>query len=78
MLFYINTAILIDLRATDTFECRLRRDTIYKQVYPIMQIILFAILAPGLMALFGLMKICNTKRVRVIPTAGSRHRRTEN
>jgi hypothetical protein len=30
------------------------------------------------MALFGIMTIYNTKRVRVIPTAVSRHRRTEN
>jgi hypothetical protein len=78
MLFYINTAILIDLRTTDTFGCRIRGDTIYKQVYPVMQIVAFAIIAPGLMALFGIMTICNTKLVRVIPTAVSRHRRTEN
>jgi hypothetical protein len=78
MLFHVNTAILIDLRPTDRFGCRIRADTIYKQVYPIMQMILFAIIAPGLMALFGIMTICNTKRVRVIPTAMSRHRRTEN
>jgi hypothetical protein len=78
MLFYINTAVLIDLRTTDTFGCRIRRDTIYKQVYPVMQVIFFPIVAPGLMALFGIMTICNTKRVRVIPTALSRHRRTEN
>jgi hypothetical protein len=43
-----------------------------------MQVVLFAIIAPGLMALFGIMTIYNTKRVRVIPTAVSRYRRTEN
>jgi hypothetical protein len=78
MLFYTNTAILIDLRETDTFGCRIRADTIYKQVFPIMQVVLFAIIAPSLMAFFGFMTIYNTKRVRVIPTAVSRHRRTEN
>jgi hypothetical protein len=74
----MNTAILIDLRSTDRFGCRIRADTIYKQVYPIMQMILFAIIAPVLMVLFGIMTIYNIKRVRVVPTAMSRHRRTEN
>jgi hypothetical protein len=78
MLFYLNTAILIDLRVTDTFGCHIRADTIYKQIYPIMQIIVFAIVAPGLMAIFGIMTIYNTKRVRVIPNAVSYYRRTEN
>jgi hypothetical protein len=74
----MNTAILIDLRPTDTFGCYIRADTIYKEIYPIMQIILFGIIAPGLMAIFGIMTIYNTKRVRVIPNAFSRYRRTEN
>jgi voltage-gated potassium channel Kch len=77
-LFYINTAILIDLRSTDTFECRIRGDTIYKQVYPVMQIFVIAVTPPGLMVLFGITTICNTKRVNVIPIVVSRHGRTEN
>jgi hypothetical protein len=78
MLFYINTLFLIDLRPTDTFGCHIRGDTIYKQVYPVMQVILFTIIAPGLMAFFGIMTIRNTKRLHVVPAALSRHRRTEN
>jgi hypothetical protein len=78
MLFYINTVLLVDLRLTDTFGCHIRGDTIYKQVYPIIQVVLFTIIAPGLMALFGIMTIYNAKRVHVIPTALSRYRRTEN
>jgi hypothetical protein len=78
MLFYMNTAILVDLRQTDTFGCRIRADSIYKQIYAYIQIINFAIIAPGLMLMFGVMTIYNTKRVRVIPTGISRHRRTEN
>jgi hypothetical protein len=78
MLFHVNTAILIDLKPTDESGCYIRADTIYKQVYPIVQILFLAIIAPGLMALFGIMTIYNTKRVHVIPTAMSRHRRTEN
>jgi hypothetical protein len=78
ILFYLNTAILVDLRATDAFGCHIRGDTIYKQIYPVMQIVIFAIAAPGLMALFGIMTIYNTKRARVIPNAFSRYRRTEN
>jgi hypothetical protein len=78
MLFYMNTAILIDLRQTDAFGCHIRADSIYKQVYPIMQVSVFGIIAPCLMTTFGLMTIYNVKRVRVIPTVMSHHRRTEN
>jgi len=78
ILFYMNTAILIDLRSTDTFGCHIRGDTIYKEVYPVMQTVFFGIIAPGLMAIFGIMTIYNTKRARVIPNAFSRYRRTEN
>jgi hypothetical protein len=78
MLFYMNTAILVDLRQTDTFGCRIRADTIYKQIYPVMQIVFLGIIAPCLMAVFGVMTIYNTKRVGVIPTTISRYRRTEN
>ncbi len=78
MLFYINTAILIDLRLTDIFRCRIRGDTIYKQVYPAIHVLLVTIIAPGLMTFFGIMIIRNAKRLRVIPTIVSRDRRTEN
>ncbi|CAF1227864.1 unnamed protein product [Adineta steineri] len=78
MLFYINTAVLIDLRTTDSYGCRVRGDTIYKQAYSIIQVILYAIIAPILMAIFGMMTIYNTKKVRVAPIIVSRHRRTEN
>lgn len=78
MLFYINTPVLIDLRTTDAFGCRIRGDTIYKHVYSIIQVILFAVVAPLLMATFGIMTIYNIKQVRIIPTTASRHRRTEN
>ncbi|CAF3217591.1 unnamed protein product, partial [Rotaria sp. Silwood2] len=77
MLFSVNIAILIDVRPTDTFGCRIRGDTIYKQVYPIMQVFLYTFIAPGLMALFGVMTIYNTKRVRLITNAVRTQRRTE-
>ena len=78
MLFYINTPILIDLQSTDAFGCAIRADTIYKTIYPMIQAICFAIIAPLLMIIFGLLTIHNTKQLRVIPVAMSRHRRTEN
>ena len=77
MLFYIGTLILIDVRQTDTFGCRIRADTIYKQIYTIMQVVVLGIIAPCLMLVFGAMTIYNTKRVGIIPTGISRHRRTE-
>lgn len=77
LLFYINTPILVDLQSTDFYGCAIRADTTYKQIYPIIQVVLFAIIIPILMIFFGVMTIYNTKQIRVMPTI-SRHRRTEN
>jgi hypothetical protein len=78
MLFYINTIILIELRSTNAFGCYIQADTTYKKIYPIMEAVVFAIIPPSLMVLFGMLTIYNIKQVHVIPAAMSRHRRTEN
>jgi len=67
-LFHLNTLILTDLRTTDT---------LYKQVFIVMQIFIYTVIAPALMAIFGALTIYNIKKTRVAPVVGARHRRTE-
>lgn len=76
-LFHLNTLILTDLRTTDTLGCRVRGDTLYKQVFIVMQIFIYTVIAPALMAIFGALTIYNIKKTRVAPVVGARHRRTE-
>lgn len=76
-LYFINTLVLVDLRL-DGFGCNIRGDTIYKQVYSIIQVVLFAVIAPILMVIFGGMTIYNVTRVQVVPAMNRRFRRTEN
>ena len=73
-----NTAIAADLRDTDPFGCSIRADTLYKQVYVFVQIFILCIITPCLMALFGLLTICNVQKARIAPTVISRDRRTGN
>ena len=76
-LFHVNTLVLTDLRSTDTLGCRVRGDTVYKQVYIVIQIFVYVVIAPALMAIFGTLTIYNVKKTHVAPVAGARHRRTE-
>jgi hypothetical protein len=77
-LYYINYLILIDLRKDDSLGCVIRGDTIYKQVYPITQFLIFVVIPPCLMGFFSGMTICNIKHVRLLPRVAARYRRTEN
>ncbi|CAF1669649.1 unnamed protein product [Adineta ricciae] len=76
-LFHVNTLVLTDLRSTDALGCRVRGDTVYKQVYIFIQIFVYVVIAPALMAIFGVLTIYNIKKSRVAPAAGARNRRTE-
>ena len=76
-LYFVNTLVLVDLRS-DGFGCTVRGDTIYKQVYSIIQVMLFAVIAPILMAIFGGMTIYNVTKVQIVPAMNRRFRRTEN
>ncbi|CAF3224959.1 unnamed protein product [Rotaria sp. Silwood2] len=76
--YYINYLVLIDLREDDSLGCAIRGDTIYKQVYSITQVFVFAIIPPCLMGFFGGMTIYNMKHTRFLPRAAARYRRTEN
>ena len=74
--FFINSAVLVDLRSDDPFGCRIRADTISKQVYVFIQSFLVSFVQPILMFLFGLMTIYNIKKTAVVPVSVSRDRRT--
>ena len=76
-LLYVNVLIFSELRQDDGFGCRLRSDSTYKLAFVITQVILFAIVAPFLMALFGILTIWNVNQARLAPTGASRYRRTE-
>ena len=77
-LFYLSTPIIIDLRQDDLLGCRIRFDTAYNRVYVIIQVVIFALVAPCLMAFFGLFTIHNTQHLTIVPTVIGRRRRTEN
>lgn len=76
--FFINSAILVDLKETDPFGCRIRADTLYKQVYVCIQTSMASFIPPILMGIFGIMTIYNIKKARVLPVVMSRERRTSN
>ncbi len=54
LLFFINTLLLNDLR-DDGYGCILRPDTFYKELYFVLQILLYAAVPPCLMIIFGLL-----------------------
>ena len=76
-LFYVNVLIFSELRQDDGFGCRIRTDSIYKLGFVITQVVLFVIVAPFLMALFGILTIWNVNRTRLPAVGASRYRRTE-
>ncbi|CAF2913586.1 unnamed protein product [Rotaria sp. Silwood2] len=77
VVLYTNTPIIVDLRPEDGLGCRNRGNTLYKQVYAVVQCVLFAIVAPILMIIFGLLTIYNAKQVGDGRVFASRYRRTE-
>ena len=77
-IIFSNSAIAVDLRDTDPFGCTIRADTLYKQVYVIVQVCIMSVIVPALMAVFGLLTIYNINKARVAPAEISRHRRTGN
>jgi hypothetical protein len=76
-LFGINTLVLTTARSDDGLGCRIPGNTIYNQIYVIVQVTLYAIIAPCLMILFGLLTIYNLRQVRVAPVVISSYRRNE-
>jgi hypothetical protein len=77
VVFDMNITLAVDLRPEDGRGCRNRGDTIHKQVYAVTQCVLFAVIGPILITLFGLMTIWNAKRLGNGRVLAIRHRRTE-
>lgn len=74
---YINNLILNELDFTDQMGCTIRTRTIYHKIYSIFQIILFTVLAPTLMIIFGILTIYNAQRIRYHVQHVLLRRRTE-
>ena len=74
-LLYANTPIVVDLQPW--YGCQNDATTTYKQMYGAIQCVLFAIVAPVLMTIFGLLTICNTQKTIDGRIFASRNRRTE-
>lgn len=75
-LLLIGVTIIFDLSSYNTFGCIPYADTFSKQVYMIILVVEFAIFAPCLMIIFGLLTIYNATRLQVSITVVT-HRRTE-
>jgi hypothetical protein len=76
MLFFINSLVITDIQP-DGYGCTVRNNSLYKHLFGIIEVILFAIVAPALMIFFGLMTIDNIKQIAVAPVRRTAHRRTE-
>jgi hypothetical protein len=65
-----------DLR-DDEYRCGIRPDTVYNQIFNVLQIVLYAAVPPCLMIISGLLTIYNASRLRVLSEVTMRHLCTE-
>lgn len=72
----IGTLITFDLR-DDGLGCTSRSDSLFNQVFLFIEIIVYVIIAPFLLILFGFLTIYNTTKIGLNRIGISRHRRTE-
>lgn len=76
-LFFINIFIFYDLREDDGLGCNMRGDELYKQIFIITQVVLYAGLPPCLMIIFGLLTAWNMKRMKNLGRNLQRYRRRD-
>ncbi|CAF1034302.1 unnamed protein product [Adineta steineri] len=76
-LLAISNPIVVDLNSIDGFGCNVRVNTIYKEFYVIIQMILFVIIAPILMIIFTLLTFRDRRLIGDIPMAVSKCRHME-
>ena len=76
-IFFIYTLIAFDIVDNGMRLCTIQSDILFNQIFLILNIILYVIIAPFSMIFFGFLTIYNTKQVRVIPAGILRYRRTE-
>ncbi|CAF3341208.1 unnamed protein product [Rotaria sp. Silwood1] len=76
-LFFIYILVTANLQPEKGLSCAVQVNSIFSQVYLIIQVSLFAVVPPSLMMIFGLMTIQNANRSRAIQVVASRYNRTE-
>jgi len=77
VIFFIGTLVAFDTSSAGIPSCRVQSDILFNQIFLILNLILYVIIAPFSMILFGCLTIYNTKQIRFIPARISRYRRTE-
>lgn len=76
LLIMIGTLITFDLR-DDRLGCTSRSDSLFNQIYLFIEIILYVIIAPFLLMIFGFLTIENTRKARMNRLRINWNRRTE-
>jgi len=76
-LLYINRIILFDLKKENKLQYFISSDTNCQEIYIIIHVFVFDVIAPCLMTMFDIMTIYNTKRLCVLSTKTARYLLTE-
>ncbi len=76
-IFFIGALIAFDKFDYGKPSCRIRSEILSNEIFLIVVLILYVIIAPFSMMLFGCLTISNTKQARLIVNRTSRYRRTE-
>lgn len=77
VLFFIGTLISFDISYNGEYRCTVQSDILFNQIFLIVHLTVYVIIAPISMILFGFLTIYNIKQVRFLPVRISRYRRTE-
>jgi len=76
-IFFLGILIVFDTSQTEIPLCTIQSDILFNQIFFILVMILYVIIAPFSMIFFGCLTIYNTKQAQFIPIRISRYRRTE-
>jgi hypothetical protein len=76
-IIFIGALIAFDISHNGLSQCTIRSDILFNQIFLILDLILYVIIAPVLIIFFGFLTIYNTKQLRLLPVRISRYRRTE-
>ena len=77
-LFFIGILIAFDISHNGVVLCTIQSDKLFNQIFLLLNLILYVIIAPVSMIFFGFLTIYNTKQLRFFtPVRISRYRRTE-
>lgn len=76
-IFYTGALVAFDIIQIGVAFCTIRPDVLFNQIFLILVLIIYVIIAPFSMTLFGCLTIYNTKQMRFMAVRISRYRRTE-